>query len=151
MSKENNQTKITNYADSFTRWIGSLASLIVHTILFLLCFVSGLIGDNWDTILLVLTTIVSLEAIYLAIFIQMSINKNTASLQAVEQDIDEIQEDVEGIAEDVDEIAEDVEELNEEESEAETQEDMDRRLMKEIQQHMQRISADLEQLKKLRN
>lgn len=136
------QNKINGYADSFIRWIGSFSSLIVHTILFLLCFVSGVIWNHWDTILLVLTTIVSLEAIYLAIFIQMSINKNTASLQAVEVDIDELQEDVEEIAEDVDEIAEDVEELNEEETKAETQEDMDRRLMREIQENMQKISLD---------
>lgn len=151
MTKDISQNKINNYADGFIRWVGSFSSLIVHTILFLLCFVSGVIWENWDTILLVLTTIVSLEAIYLAIFIQMSINKNTASLQAVEQDIDEIQEDVEGIAEDVDEIAEDVEELNEDEAEAETQEDMDRRLMREIQENMQKISLDLEQLTKIRS
>jgi len=141
---------INSAADSFIRWIGSLPSLVVHTILFILCFIAGMVWDHWDTILLVLTTIVSLEAIYLAIFIQMSINKNTASLRAVEADIDEIQEDVEDIAEDVDELQEDVEELNEEDTAEETQEEIDRRLLKEIQESMALISRDLDQLKKNR-
>ena len=150
--------------DAFIKWIGSLSSLIVHTLLFLLCFVAGLIFGHWDQILLILTTVVSLEAIYLAIFIQMSINRNTESLQAVEKDIEEIAEDVEDIAEDVediaedvediqedvDEIAEDVEELNEEDEEEETQEEHDRRLLKDIQENMVKISQDLEQLKKNR-
>ena len=158
MKKETTNNTLDRYADGFIRWIGSFSSLVIHTILFGLCLIAGLVWDHWDTILLALTTIVSLEAIYLAIFIQMSINKNTASLQAVEHDIDEIQEDVEEIAEDVDEIAEDVDEiaedvdeLNEEENEDETQEELDRRLMKEIQENILKISADLEQLKKIRN
>ncbi|MFA6526063.1 MAG: hypothetical protein WCT26_01450 [Candidatus Buchananbacteria bacterium] len=150
MEIQSQKFDINKTADGFIRWIGSFSSLIVHSILFLGCFVIGLIWDHWDTVLLALTTIVSLEAIYLAIFIQMSINKNTASLQAVEADIDEIQEDVEDIAEDVDEIAEDVEELNEEDAEEETQEDLDRRLLKEIQENMARIAVDLDQLKKIR-
>lgn len=150
MEIQSQKFDVNKSADSFIRWIGSFSSLIVHSILFLLCFISGLVWDHWDTVLLALTTIVSLEAIYLAIFIQMSINKNTASLQAVEADIDEIQEDVEDIAEDVDEIAEDVEELNEDDAEEETQEDLDRRLLKEIQENMARIAVDLDQLKKIR-
>lgn len=54
--------------------------------------------------MLFLTTIVSLEAIYLAIFIQMTVNRNTEELQEVGQDIDEIQEDIDEIQEDVDDI-----------------------------------------------
>jgi peptidoglycan hydrolase CwlO-like protein len=61
--------------------------------------------------LLVVTTIVSLEAIYMAILIQMALNRNTQSLVAVEEDIDEIQEDVEEIQEDVDEIEKDIDEI----------------------------------------
>jgi len=143
--------------DAFIKWVGSLSSLAVHTLLFLSCFVVGIVFGNWDSILLILTTVVSLEAIYLAIFIQMSINRNTESLQAVEKDIeeiaedvDEIAEDVEDIQEDVDEIQEDVEELNEEDAEEETQEEHDRRLLKDIQENMVKITQDLEQLKKIR-
>lgn len=147
--------KIDHIIDSFIKWIGSFISLIVHTILFFTCLIAGLLWGRWDSILLVLTTLVSLEAIYLAIFIQMSINRNTESLQAVEKDIDEIQEDVEDIAEDVDEIqedvediAEDVEELNEEDEHEETQEEQNRRLLKDISENMAKITADLELLKK---
>lgn len=66
-----------------------------------------------DRMLLLLTTVVSLEAIYLSIFIQMSLNFTRESLAEVEEDIDEIQEDVGEIQEDVDEIQEDVEEIEE--------------------------------------
>lgn len=144
------QSNLDKTADDFIRWIGSFSSLVVHTLLFISAFIAGILWGYWDTILLVLTTIVSLEAIYLAIFIQMSINKNTASLQAVKADIGEIQEDVEDIAEDVDELQEDVGELNEDDAAEETQDEIDRRLLKEIQENMARISIDLDQLKKSR-
>lgn len=141
--------------DSFIKWVGSFPSLIIHTAFFLGCLLTGLIWDNWDTVMLILTTIVSLEAIYLSIFIQMSINRNTESLQEVEKDIDEIQgdideiqEDVEDIAEDVEDIAEDVEELSEEDAQEETEDEQDRRLLKDIQDNILKITNDLAQLKK---
>jgi hypothetical protein len=62
----------------FTRWIGSPQSIVAHTLLFAGCFFSAYTGlVPFDRMLLVLTTLVSLEAIYLAIFIQMSINSAT--------------------------------------------------------------------------
>ena len=67
----------------------------------------------FDRMLLILTTLVSLEAIYLSIFIQMTINYTSASLEVVEASIDEIQEDIDEIQEDVDEIQEDVDEIQE--------------------------------------
>src|SRR3990172_9375590 len=76
----------------FTRWIGTPASIIVHTILFVGFFGLEWLGFSFDNILLFLTTLVSLEAIYLAIFIQMSVNRSFTSLNAVEADIDKIQE-----------------------------------------------------------
>ena len=94
-------------------WIGSSFSLIVHTFLFILAFGLGLLGIDWDRILLVLTTVVSLEAIYLAIFIQMGVNRTTQSLQDVEEDIEEIQKDVGEIQEDVEDLGEDVVSLQE--------------------------------------
>ena len=50
-----------------TWWIGSPSSIVLHTIFFVVMLALIFIGFNTDTILLVLTTIVSLEAIYLAI------------------------------------------------------------------------------------
>ncbi len=106
--------RLTKAALGITKWIGSPSSIFVHTVLFVLCFAAvwnDYVGMN--EMLLGLTTVVSLEAIYLALFIQMTVNFQSASLREVEKDIDEIQEDVEEIAEDVDEIQEDVDELQE--------------------------------------
>lgn len=100
-----------------TRWVGSVSSILIHTVFFVVCFVLYFFGINIDKILLVLTTIVSLEAIYLSIFIQMSVNRQTRRLRKVARDIDEIQEDVDEIQEDIDEIQEDIEEDAEEDAE----------------------------------
>ncbi len=100
-----------------TESLGSGASLILHTLFFIGIFSLLFFGISLEKILLILTTAVSLEAIYLALFIQMSVNRQTAELRAVSEeveeishDIDEIQEDVEDLAEEVEEISEDIEE-----------------------------------------
>lgn len=96
-----------------TKWIGSIESLIVHTCLFIGAFWFLLFGISIDQILLVLTTILSFEAIYLSIFIQMSVNRHENALKEVGEDVAEIQEDIEDIQEDVWEISEDVWEISE--------------------------------------
>lgn len=98
---------------TITQGIGSVTSIVVHTVLFICAFTLVFFGFNFDRVLLVVTTIVSLEAIYLSIFIQLSVNYQSRSLAVVEKDIDEIAEDVEEIQEDIDEIQEDVEEIAE--------------------------------------
>lgn len=65
---------------AFIEWIGSTSSVIVHTILFVLNFVLYFFGVSFSTILLILTTAVSIEAIYLAIFMQMSICNQSKKL-----------------------------------------------------------------------
>ena len=110
---EKNKIKLERGAERATRWIGSTNSLLVHTGLFVTAFVLPFFGIPFDRVLLVLTTIVSLEAIYLSIFIQMSVNKNTEDIETIQEDVDEIQEDVEEIQKDVDEIQEDVDEIQE--------------------------------------
>lgn len=92
-----------------TKWIGTTQSIIVHSIIFVVIFGLYLIGFALDQILLILTTAVSLEAIYLALFIQMTVNRNTEDIIEVASDIDEIQEDVEELGGDVDKMQEDVE------------------------------------------
>jgi uncharacterized protein YoxC len=94
-------------------WIGSVSSVYVHTILFIGIFSLRLFGISLDEILLILTTAVSLEAIYLAIFIQMTVNRSAQSIAEVEEDIEEIQEDIEGVEKDIDEIQEDIDEIQE--------------------------------------
>ncbi len=100
--------------EKITHWMGSPMSIVVHSVVFLGVFMIGVFGfAPWDMVLLVLTTVVSLEAIYLALFIQMTVNRNTMALREVEKDVDEIQEDIEEIQEDVEDISEDVEEISE--------------------------------------
>ncbi len=100
--------------EKLTMWIGSISSLIAHTVLFIGVFVAILFGVPAEKAMLILTTVVSLEAIYLSILIQMSVNRNSLSLEEVEEDLDEIQGDIDEIQEDIEEIQEDVEEVQEE-------------------------------------
>jgi peptidoglycan hydrolase CwlO-like protein len=131
--------KLENLALSVTKWIGSIWSVIAHTIIFMGAFVLVAIGVDLERVLLTLTTLVSLEAIYLSIFIQMSVNHQARALANVEKDIDEIQVDVEEISHDVEEISHDVEEIAEDVEEiAEDVED--------IQEDMEEIQEDLEDI-----
>ena len=100
--------------ERITAWVGSIPSLMVHSFAFIGCFAVAALGlETWSMVLLVLTTVVSLEAIYLAIFIQMSVNRQARDLHDVTEDVEEIQEDIEEISEDVEEMQEDVEEMQE--------------------------------------
>jgi len=100
--------------DRVIAWVGSPASLAVHSLAFIGAFAIALAGlVEWSLMLLVLTTVVSLEAIYLAIFIQFTVNRQTASLRGVEADVDSIQEDVEELGQHIESIKEDVEEIQE--------------------------------------
>lgn len=155
MKRQNAPVRIT---ERLTRGIGSVPSLIAHTIFFIACFVATAVGlIELNTMLLILTTLVSLEAIYLAIFIQMTVNENTESLREVEEDIDEIQEDVEELGEDMDEIQEDIEEMTEDIDEM--QEDLEEMTEEEKKAHdvsiehltenIRQILKDLESLKKV--
>ncbi len=86
-----------------TYHIGTNRSILIHTVLFVGIFSLRFFGSSTEEILLILTTAVSLEAIYLAIFIQMTVNRTTESLAGVERDIDDIQENIDDIQEDVSE------------------------------------------------
>ena len=139
------------FIDSIISSIGSVASLIVHTVVFFLAFALGIFAVvDWETVLLVLTTIVSLEAIYLAIFIQMSVNRNTASLKEVEHDIDEIQEDVDEIQEDVEELGEDVDEIQEDIEELTEDEKSEAKAvsLEKLAKDLELVLKDIEALKK---
>jgi low affinity Fe/Cu permease len=100
-------------SDRMTAWVGSPASLVVHTIFFIGVFGLRLFDIPLDQILLILTTAVSLEAIYLAIFIQMTVNRHTESLHDVEEDIEELGEEMEDLGEDLEELGEEVEDIGE--------------------------------------
>ena len=136
-------------AISITRWIGSPTSIIVHTIAFVVAFVA--VAEDlisWSDMLLLLTTVVSLEAIYLAIFIQMTINYTTHELQEVGEDIEEMQEDIGELQEDVEEITEDFEEMSEEEQEEELRKTEQKKTLTDIQSDLRRLMQDIEKLQK---
>jgi low affinity Fe/Cu permease len=140
--------------ETFVAWIGSVPSLIFHSILFICFFILTLVGPfPQTTVLLVWNTLVSLEAIYLAIFIQFTVNRNTKSLQEVESDIDEIQEDVDEIQEDVeelgedmDEIQEDIEEMSEDLEELSEDDVAEEKLQKEYASNVDRLTDDIRRI-----
>lgn len=147
--------------EKITVSIGSFPSLILHTILFGLALVIGATHIlSWDTVLLVLTTGVSLEAIYLAIFIQMSMNHQAKIIKDVEQDVDEIkvdvdeiqedvgeiQEDVDEIQEDVDEIQKDIDAIEEDVDEIQEEDEQESEEKKEYRETLATISSDLQKL-----
>lgn len=119
-------------AERIARAIGSVSSLIAHSAFFVGIFSLSLFGFSFDQILLILTTLVSLEAIYLAIFIQMTVNRQAMELEEVQEDIEGIQEDVEDISEDIEDIQEDVEEIGED--------------VEGIQKEVEEIGDDVEEI-----
>jgi peptidoglycan hydrolase CwlO-like protein len=139
--------KIRNFIEKMVlniiNLMGSVSSLIIHTVFFVYAWLF--------TTQLFLTTVVSLEAIYLAILIQLSINFQTKRLEHIQENVEDIQENVEDIQEnveeiqgDVEEIQEDVEEINEDE-ENEDEEDED---LKEIHATMKVFQETLDKLMK---
>ena len=149
---------IEQVAIKATKWVGSTNSLLVHTTLFIASFVLYFYGINIEDILLVVTTIVSLEAIYLSIFIQMSVNRQARKLYAVardvgeiQKDVDEIQEDVDEIQKDVDEIQEDVEDIQEDDLKDGKEEEKDEEILSRIENTMGKLIEEVMELKKQQN
>lgn len=148
--------QIQKTALALTRGIGSPTSLAVHTALFVGSFLAveyRLIEFN--QMLLILTTIVSLEAIYLSIFIQMTINYTSQAVEDISEDVEEMQEDIGEIQEDVDELQEDVEDISEdveeitgEEEAEEAQKDAQRKTLIDIQTDLRKLMTDIERLQK---
>ncbi|HVY73131.1 MAG TPA: hypothetical protein VG984_03775 [Candidatus Paceibacterota bacterium] len=148
--------QLEQFAFAVTRSIGSIESIIVHSVIFFASFAAvwaGLI--SFERMLLVLTTIVSLEAIYLSIFIQMTINYQAEDIDEIQEDIDEIQEDVDEIQEDVDEIQEDVDEIQEdveemseddEKEDAHDHDEKQEKTLEEIQRDLQKLIGDIGRL-----
>ncbi|MEY4731804.1 MAG: hypothetical protein RL681_750 [Candidatus Parcubacteria bacterium] len=134
-----------------TNWIGTPTSLVVHTVLFAGAFAFTYLGISLDDILLVLTTIVSLEAIYLAIFIQMTVNRHAERIEEVGEDIEDIQEEVQDLGEDVEEISEDVEEISEDiekmQEEQAAEEEQPAATLENIQAVLYKLVQDTEILK----
>ena len=137
-----------------THWIGTTRSLMIHTVLFGIALIAPWFGVPLEDMLLVLTTIVSLEAIYLSIFIQMTVNRHAEHLEDVQEDVQEISEDVEGLSVDVDEISQDVEEISEdvdkiqeEDQKDEAHEVQTKVTLEKIEVGLQKLLGDIETLR----
>ena len=85
--------------NSLIRWIGTTSSLVVHTLFFLAMLGLRLFGVSTADTLLILTTVVSLEAIYLSIFIQMAVNRQADEQEKTREQLttslNELQETIE--------------------------------------------------------
>ena len=138
-----------DFPQKITAWVGSPLSLIIHTIFFSSIFVLGFSGlINPDYVFAFTTNILSIEAIYLAIFIQMTVNRHSEDLEEVSEDIDEIQKDVEEISEDVDEIQKDVEEISDEDQSEEEAERIEINKFKHIEDTLQALLQEISELKR---
>jgi biopolymer transport protein ExbB/TolQ len=112
--KPRRESDLEKLAITATHHIGSPTSLVIHSVFFVGIFLLQWVGFKFDQIMLILTTVVSLEAIYLAIFIQMTVNRQAHQLAEVSEDVEDISEDVEEISKDIDDIQEDMEDIGEE-------------------------------------
>jgi len=155
MKDKKPQSKLEEIAIRLTESVGSVQSLVVHSIAFVAIFALYFVGVSFEAILLLLTTAVSLEAIYLAIFIQMTVNRNTESLEAVEEDIDEIERDIDEIQVDVDEmqgefdeIHKDVDDMLEDVGEESEAGKLRTETLESIQSSLGKLMVEIEVLKK---
>jgi hypothetical protein len=105
--------------DNAIRWVGTPQSLVAHSVFFMLMLSLPFFGVDPALSLLILTTVVSLEAIYISIFIQMGVNrhadeqmKTTQVLSDLEDTIDDVQETIEDVQETIDEEMREVEDEN---------------------------------------
>ena len=147
MPSKKTPPKLEQTALMITRGIGSPLSIVLHTIAFIVCLLAPLFGFiEWSSMLLILTTIVSLEAIYLSLFIQMTVNFQAEDIDEIQEDIDEMQEDVEEIQEDVDELQEDVEEIEESDTADEERDMAQQKALATIQTDLRKLMDDITRL-----
>ncbi len=145
--KDKALNELERIAFQITNLIGTPMSVIIHTVVFG-SFVSLIFfGVGLNMVLLILTTILSIEAIYLALFIQITVNRNTKSLEEVEEDIEEIQEDVEGLEDDFEEISEEIEDIQAEDVKADMQEAEAKITLKNIEDDLEKLVNDIGSLK----
>ena len=133
------ESALERLAIGSTRYIGSPTSLVLHTIFFVVVFGLQRFGFTFDQTMLILTTVVSLEAIYLSLFIQMTVNRQARQIAEVSDDVDDIQEDVQEISKDIDEMQEDVDSIQENAEEISAD-------MEGIQEHIEDIKENVEDL-----
>lgn len=130
-----------------TNSVGTPISVIIHTLIFASFFSLIFFGLSINLVLLILTTFLSVEAIYLALFIQITVNRNTKSLEEVEEDIEEIQEGVEGLEGDVEEISEEIEDIQAEDVKDDMEDAQAKDSLKNIEEDLEKLQSDIANLK----
>lgn len=150
-SRRKGETRLEYMSFRAIRWVGSTQSLIFHTTLFVVAFLLYFLGGDFQTIMLVVTTVVSLEAVYLSIFAQMTLNRHSKDLEEIQEDVGDIQEDVEDIQKDVDEIQEDVEDIQEEDDEQEKHPAIDPAMLERIEHSLRELGKEIAEIKRRGN
>lgn len=152
MKQEGDRNVLERLAEQSAQALGSVPSLIAHSIFFVGIFSLSFFGFTFDQILLILTTVVSLEAIYFSIFIQMTVNRHDTTLIEVHEDIEDIQEDVEDIQKDVEEISEDMEDISEDIDKDDAEEEKAKKTtdqkLEKIEAALQSLIRDIEEVRK---
>jgi hypothetical protein len=142
--KDLQKTIIQKTATGITKWIGSTTSVVLHTILFSVSFLIPYMGYiPFEKMLLILTTIVSIEAIYLSIFIQMSLNMSKENIEIIQENIEEMSDDIEELGEDIEELAEEMSE-----DDTETVEQDNDKMLKSIRATLFNIQRDIQLIKR---
>lgn len=114
-------TKPKTRLDSLVTWVGTPASLVAHTIFFVFMLSLRLFGVSASDVMLILTTVVSLEAIYLNIFIQMGVNRQadeqaetrsvlSSEISSLHETVEEVQETMEEVQETMEDVQETIDE-----------------------------------------
>lgn len=75
------------------KWIGSPSSLLFHTALFIGFFTLRYFGIIGEYVFSLLIATMCLEAIYLAIFVQLIVKKNCKNLQHMQESINEVSQE----------------------------------------------------------
>jgi hypothetical protein len=105
-NSEKRADKILDLLIKIPENIGTPISLFFHTVIFGVFLILPVFGYDSERVNIFFTTLLSLEAIYLAIFIQMSVNRSNRNIEDISEDIDDIQEDIVDIQGDIDYMTE---------------------------------------------
>lgn len=88
-----NLSRLEKFSFKITELMGSRASLVFHTVIIVGALTLRYLAGINNLTLLTVATIVSLEALYLAIFTQIKVNRNTRNLVEAEGNIEFIHEE----------------------------------------------------------
>lgn len=99
-----------NKLQKLITWVGTTKSLILHSVFFVVMMCLPFFGVESSLSLLILTTVVSLEAIYLNIFIQMGVNRHADEQKQTRIVLSSVQETIEDVQDTVEDVQESMEE-----------------------------------------